>query len=31
LRQDAHSALAPFGDGAQRLKSLADLIVHRKT
>jgi farnesyl diphosphate synthase len=31
LRQDAHSALASFGDGAQRLKSLADLIVHRKT
>ena len=31
LRQDAHSALTPFGDGAQRLKSLADLIVHRKT
>jgi farnesyl diphosphate synthase len=31
LRQDAHSALKPFGDGAQRLKSLADLIVHRKT
>jgi farnesyl diphosphate synthase len=31
LRQDAHNALKPFGDGAQRLKDLADLIVHRKT
>ena len=31
LRQDAHSALAPFGDRAQRLRDLADLIVHRKT
>lgn len=31
LRQDAHGALKPFGDGAQRLKDLADLIVHRKT
>ena len=31
LRQDAHDALKPFGYGAQRLKDLADLIVHRKT
>jgi farnesyl diphosphate synthase len=31
LRQDAHSALQSFGDGAQRLGDLADLIVHRKT
>ena len=33
LRQDAHRALQPFGDGAQRaqrLKELADLIVQRK-
>ena len=31
LRQDAHNALKPFGDDAQRLRDLADLIVHRKT
>ena len=31
LRQDAHGALKPFGHGAQRLRDLADLIVHRKT
>ncbi len=31
LRQDAHSALLPFGDNAQRLLELADLIVQRKT
>ncbi len=30
LRQDAHSALLPFGDGATRLGELADLIVQRK-
>jgi farnesyl diphosphate synthase len=30
LRQDAHAALAPFGDAAQRLRELADLIVQRK-
>ena len=30
LRQDAHSALLPFGDGAERLRELADLIVQRK-
>ncbi len=30
LRQDAHSALLPFGDGATRLRELADLIVQRK-
>jgi len=30
LRGDAHAALAPFGDKAQRLRELADLIVQRK-
>ena len=30
LRRDAHDALAPFGDNAQRLRELADLIVQRK-
>ncbi len=30
LRTDAHAALAPFGDKAQRLHELADLIVQRK-
>ncbi|AKU22513.1 polyprenyl synthetase family protein [Massilia sp. MB5] len=30
LRLDAHAALAPFGDNAQRLRELADLIVQRK-
>lgn len=30
LRRDAHEALAPFGDKAQRLLELADLIVQRK-
>ncbi len=30
LRQDAHKAIAPFGDKAQRLRELADLIVQRK-
>ena len=30
LRQDAHQALQPWGDSAQRLKELADLIVQRK-
>lgn len=30
LRQDAHGALLPFGDGAERLRELADLIVQRK-
>ena len=30
LRQDAHSALLPFGDSATRLRELADLIVQRK-
>lgn len=30
-RSAAHSALASFGDGANRLKELADLIVHRKS
>ena len=30
LRQDAHAALLPFGDGAERLRELADLIVQRK-
>lgn len=30
LRRDAHEALAPFGDKAQRLRELADLIVQRK-
>ncbi|MEO6352512.1 MAG: polyprenyl synthetase family protein [Burkholderiaceae bacterium] len=30
LRQDAHLAILPFGDKAQRLRELADLIVQRK-
>ncbi|MBY0557721.1 MAG: polyprenyl synthetase family protein, partial [Burkholderiaceae bacterium] len=30
LRRDAHTALAPFGDKAVRLRELADLIVQRK-
>jgi farnesyl diphosphate synthase len=30
LRCDAHEALAPFGDKADRLRQLADLIVQRK-
>jgi farnesyl diphosphate synthase len=30
LRQDAHRALLPFGDSAERLRELADLIVQRK-
>jgi farnesyl diphosphate synthase len=30
LREDAHRALLPFGDKAQRLRELADLIVQRK-
>ncbi|WP_338770743.1 farnesyl diphosphate synthase [Massilia sp. METH4] len=30
LRRDAHAALAGFGDGALRLRELADLIVQRK-
>lgn len=30
LRREAHEALAPFGDKAQRLRELADLIVQRK-
>jgi farnesyl diphosphate synthase len=30
LRNDAHRALAPFGDKARRLRDLADLIVQRK-
>jgi farnesyl diphosphate synthase len=30
LRNDAHRALASFGDRAQRLRELADLIVQRK-
>ena len=30
LRCDAHGALASFGDKAQRLRELADLIVQRK-
>lgn len=30
LRQDAHAAILPFGDNAQRLRELADLIVQRK-
>jgi len=29
LREDAHAALQPFGDSAQRLRELADLIVRR--
>lgn len=30
LRRDAHRALSPFGEKAQRLRELADLIVQRK-
>jgi farnesyl diphosphate synthase len=30
LKEDAHRALLPFGDNAQRLRELADLIVQRK-
>ena len=30
LREDARRALLPFGDNAQRLRELADLIVQRK-
>jgi farnesyl diphosphate synthase len=30
LRDDAHAALAPFGEEALRLRELADLIVQRK-
>lgn len=30
LRQDAHTALLPFGEKAQRLRELADLVVQRK-
>ncbi|MEO8408330.1 MAG: polyprenyl synthetase family protein [Oxalobacteraceae bacterium] len=30
LRRDAHAAILPFGDKAQRLRELADLIVQRK-
>lgn len=30
LLQEAHGALAPLGDGARRLRALADFIVHRK-
>jgi farnesyl diphosphate synthase len=30
LRQDAHAALQPFGESAQHLKDLADLIVQRQ-
>jgi farnesyl diphosphate synthase len=30
LRQQAHAALAPFGEHALRLRELADLIVQRK-
>lgn len=30
LRNDAHRALVPFGEKAQRLRDLADLIVQRK-
>ncbi|RXZ33296.1 polyprenyl synthetase family protein [Oxalobacteraceae bacterium CAVE-383] len=30
LRDDAHQALQPFGDGALRLRQLADLIVRRQ-
>jgi farnesyl diphosphate synthase len=30
LRNDAHRALTPFGDKAQRLRDIADLIVQRK-
>ncbi len=31
LRNDAHAAVACFGDQAQRLRELADLIVERKS
>ena len=31
LRRDAHAALVSFGDRAERLRQLADLIVLRKT
>ncbi|MBI3230466.1 MAG: polyprenyl synthetase family protein, partial [Burkholderiales bacterium] len=30
LQQDAHAALLPFGEKAQRLRELADLVVQRK-
>jgi farnesyl diphosphate synthase len=30
LRQQAHDALAPFGEQARRLREIADLIVQRK-
>ena len=30
LRRDAHEALSPFGEKADRLRQLADLIVQRK-
>lgn len=30
LRNDAHRALAPFGDKARRLREIADLVVQRK-
>ena len=30
LRKDAHAAVLPFGESAQRLRELADLIVQRK-
>jgi farnesyl diphosphate synthase len=30
LRNDAYEALLPFGEKAQHLRNLADLIVHRK-
>ncbi|MBW8897654.1 MAG: polyprenyl synthetase family protein [Massilia sp.] len=30
LRRQAHDALAPFGEQAQRLREIADLIVQRK-
>jgi farnesyl diphosphate synthase len=30
LRQEAHTALLPFGDGAERLRELANMIVQRK-
>jgi len=29
LRQDAHAAIAPFGEKAHYLRELADLVVHR--
>ena len=31
LRNDAHQAVAPFGDKARRLRELADLIVQRES